>query len=846
MIIKNLFLCILFYFAFTFSLSAQDEGKSIILKKIFESISKDHNVTLNYIEEEIAIFKIVPPQNELTLIDKLDYISQKTKLQFKFISNNYISVINNKKLDKPLCGLIVDFETKIPISDATINLLGTGFSTKSDEKGFFQVKENVPNNIEISHISYEKKVVSSISLYKENCPEIFLKALVNELQEVEAPIILTKGITKKSDGTFEVKPKKFGLLPGLIESDIFMTMNQLPGITNTDETVSNISVRGGTHDQNLFLWNGIRLYQTSHFFGLISALNPNLANTIRISKNGTSPFYGEGVSSVIDISTHSNSIENSSSSVGLNLINADFYTKLKLSKKTNFELSFRKSITEFVETPTYKNYSDKVFQNTTVSNLNTSETIGFSSEKDFSFYDVTAQYHQKIDDDNEFYLDLITISNNLDVTQSKFENNLSISKKSLLEQETFGGNLLYKRNWNSNNKTDLSGYASYYKINSENQSILSSQIFNQENEVLDLGIRINNTHFLNSNFTFSNGYQYSEIGIRNIDKVNSPLFYRNIKDVIQNHSLIASIFYKSTNQKLKTTIGLRANHFEKFKKNSFEPRFQLNYAFSNLFQIEILGEQKTQNTSQVIDLQQDFLGIEKRRWVLANDNSIPIIKSAQFSIGFTFKKNNWLLNIDNFYKNVNGITSKSQGFQNQLEFIRINGDYTVLGSEFLIQKQLKNLTTSISYSFSKNDYKFNSFTPTIFPNNFEINHSLLWNTIYDYKNIKIAFGTKWYTGKPTTFPKNSTSYITTQEIEYQSPNANNIKNYFQVNFSSSYVIRMKEKSKLLVGFSITNLLNRDNLTNTYYRINKNTNTIEEVNNSALKLTPNAFVRYFFH
>lgn len=842
--LKRILSCFLVYFVFVFSANAQDEDKAVLLKTIFETLSKQHKVTLNYIEEEIAIFKIVAPKNSLPINEKLEYISQKTQLQFKFISDTYISVINNKKLDKPLCGIILDNQTKLPIASVTINLLGTGFSTKSDEKGFFEIKEHAPNNIEISHVSYEKTTVTSMSLYKENCPEIFLKASVNELDEVEAPKIFTKGITKKSDGTFELKPKKFGLLPGLIEPDVFMTMNQLPGITNTDETVSNISVRGGTHDQNLFLWNGIRLYQTSHFFGLISALNPNLANSIKISKNGSSPFYGESVSSVIDISNHSNSIDKTNSSVGLNLINVDFYTNFKISKKSSFELSFRKSITEFLETPTYQNYSDKVFQNTTVSNLNTSENIDFSSKKDFSFYDATAQYHQKINDNNDFYIDFITISNNLNVTQSKFENNLSISKESSLEQQTFGGSILYKRNWNSKNKTDLSGFASFYKINSENQSIVSSQIFNQENDVFDLGLRLQNTHILNDNFTFSNGYQLNEIGIRNIDKVSSPLFSRNIKDVLLTHSLIASLFYKSTNQKLKTTLGLRANYFEKFKKNSFEPRLQMNYAFSNLFQIEILGEQKTQNTSQVIDLQQDFLGIEKRRWVLSNDNSIPIIKSSQFSIGFTFKKNNWLLNLDNYYKKVNGITSKSQGFQNQLEFVRINGDYTVLGSEFLIQKQLQNLTTSISYGFSKNDYSFDSFTPTIFPNNFEINHSLLWNAIYDYKNLTIALGTKWFSGKPTTLPTNSNSFLTTQEIEYQLPNASNIENYFQINFSSSYIIKMKEKTKLLVGFSITNLLNNDNLTNTYYRINKNTNSIEEVNNSSLKLTPNAFIRYF--
>jgi len=96
-----------------------------------------------------------------------------------------------------------------------------------------------------------------------------------------------------------------GILPGVIEPDVLQTLQQIPGINSSDESVSSLNVRGGTHDQNLFIWNGIKMYQTGHFFGLLSAFNPNLANTISLSKNGTSAFYGESVSSVVDLSSNS-------------------------------------------------------------------------------------------------------------------------------------------------------------------------------------------------------------------------------------------------------------------------------------------------------------------------------------------------------------------------------------------------------------------------------------------------------------------------------------------------------------------------------------------------------------
>jgi hypothetical protein len=38
-------------------------------------------------------------------------------------------------------------------------------------------------------------------------------------------------------------------------------------------------------------------------------------------------------------------------------------------------------------------------------------------------------------------------------------------------------------------------------------------------------------------------------------------------------------------------------------------------------------EFKNQTTTQIIDFEDDFLGVEKRRWVLVNNEDIPIATS---------------------------------------------------------------------------------------------------------------------------------------------------------------------------------------------------------------------------
>lgn len=838
--VQKKFFSLLFLFFSLFAVKAQQDKNELPLKKVLDEISITNNVKFNYIEEELIIFKIIPPKENLPLSEKIKYIESKTRLSIKKISDNYYSVFNNHKLDKPLCGYLIDADTGIPIDNATIKISETKTTVFSNEKGFFEMPLTSLNAIEISHLNFEKKIINPVQLYISDCPTIKLNSNIQQLSEVIAQRYLTTGIYKKNDGTIEVKPSKFGILPSLIEPDILQTMQQIPGINSVDETVSNINVRGGTHDQNLFLWNGIRMFQTGHFFGMISAFNPSLSQTISVTKNGSSAFFGESVSSLIDISSHTKNIEKNTSSISTNLISAEFYTKIKASEKANFIISGRRSLTDFFASPTYKNYRNKVFQNTVVTNLNNNQTIDFKTGEKFYFYDLTTQYQQKIGLKNELSTDFIVIKNSLFVNQFTTET----SKNSNLGQESLGGNINWKTNWNSNNYSQIQFYGSKYALVSKNESIESNHILNQENDVLTIGFQLKNSNKINKNLTLNNGYQFDQTGVTNYDQINLPLFSRKTIEVIRTHALIAEGAFETENKKTFLKVGVRGNYYTKFKTYLIEPRIQFNQALSKNIRLEILGEQKSQTLSQVIDLQEDFLGIEKRRWTLANDGAIPIQKSNQISLGFSFKNNNWLITLDNFYKKITGITTSSQGFQNQFEFVKSSGDYQVLGTEFLIQKNFGKFYTWMSYSYNDNKYFYKTLSPPEFFNNFELKHSVSWAGIYEWNSFKLALGCKWHTGKPITTPFTNT-LDTNNQIVYNSPNNAKLNDFFQLNFSASKDWKLSDKIGLQTNISVINILNTQNSINRFYRVNPNNNNVESVNTYALDLTPNVNIKLSF-
>jgi hypothetical protein len=682
----------------------------------------------------------------------------------------------------------------------------------------------------------------------KDCLKIFIELEVLELNNITTNHFLTSGISKTIDGTFEMKPKKLGILPGLIEPDVLQAMQQIPGINSADESVASINVRGGTHDQNLFLWNGIKMYQTGHFFGLISAFNPNLAHTISISKNGSSAFYGESVSSVVAISSNPNKFEKNSFSAGMNMINADVYSKFNVNKKGFLEFSVRKSITDFLKTPTYKEYFNKAFQNTTITNFSNNQNIDHSNNEKFDFYDATIKYSQKIGQKDHLILDLITINDQLKVFQTTKTNNIIQSENNILYQKNYGGNLSWKRNWNAKNTSAVNVYSSYYELDAEKNKIQSNQTVKQENSVLDMGFKLENNHIINSKLTFNNGYQFNEIGTINIDDVNSPLFYRRIKDVLRIHALILEGKFNDTISKIYLNAGLRLNYIEKFNKYLFEPRLRFNYNITQFLNLEVLGEFKSQNSFQVIDLQKDYFGIEKRRWILANNSTIPIQKSKQASINLSFTKNNWLFTLENFYKKVTGINSSSQGFQNQLEFAKINGDYEVFGTEMLAQKKINRFITWISYTYNDNNYHFPNINQTEFSNNFELKHTVSWAGTYEIKNLKLALGSKWYSGRPETTPSsNEINYSNPSNptIDYNSPNNKKLDNFFQINFSATYKWESPKQIQYKLGLSVLNLSNRQNEISEYYRINTTTNSIEDVKTFSLRRTPNVSFRVSF-
>ena len=685
-------------------------------------------------------------------------------------------------------------------------------------------------------------IVIKSKINKDKTSENEEKA-IEILPEVVISNYLTSGIIKDNSGSVEIKPKSFGILPGLIEPDVLQMVQALPGVLSVDETVSNINVRGGTNDQNLLLWDGIKMYQSGHFFGLISAYNPYLTESVNVYKNGTSAKYGDGISSIIDMKLSNELDDKFNAGAGFNLINVDGFAKIPISKKMELQVSSRRSVNDLIITPTYDQYFKRVFQDSDLDN-NQNNTNSISKNERFYFYDVSTKLLYNISKKDKLRFNFLNIYNNLNYEEQSRINDVNEVLNSQLTQRNLAAGISYSRDWTSKLNTAAQLYVSNYGLDATNFDVTNNQRLIQENKVYDSALKLDANYTVNSNLKLTGGYQFFETGISNLEDVNDPEYRSYVKEVIRSNSffLEGQLLSNSANTNLR--FGTRLNYFQKFDKFLFEPRLSFNQRFLNHFRFELLGEFKSQTTSQIIDLQNDFLGVENRRWVLANNTTIPIIKSKQVSAGIHYNQNKLLISLETFIKEVKGITTRSQGFQNQYQFVNAIGDYKVKGIDFLINKQFSTFSTWLSYSYAKNDYNFDELNNgEDFPNNFDIRHAATFAGTYTVNNFKLALGLNWHSGKPNTLPSEIQDG-TNNDIEYNAPNSERLKDYVRTDFSTTYTFELSPKATAIVGASIWNLFNQKNVINTYYTLDTE-NNINTVENLSLGITPNISLRVHF-
>jgi hypothetical protein len=180
------------------------------------------------------------------------------------------------------------------------------------------------------------------------------------LEEVVIQDLSAREITTSGIGTTQLSMREVKRAPAMLgEVDLIKQIQTLPGVTTTGEAASGYNVRGGSVDQNLILYDGLPVFNSSHVFGFFSAFNAEAIRDVTFYRGGIPAEFGGRISSVLDIRSKEGDRERWGISGGIGIISSNLMVHGPIIKdKTTIAASFRTTYSDWLINTIQSNYVD--------------------------------------------------------------------------------------------------------------------------------------------------------------------------------------------------------------------------------------------------------------------------------------------------------------------------------------------------------------------------------------------------------------------------------------------------------------------------------------------------------
>ena len=199
-------------------------------------------------------------------------------------------------------GRVVDFDGR-PFSSANIKLLGQDKGGTANDSGRFELKVPAgrPFVLVITHVEIEDEVLKKVDSISSGTN---VYVVIRAMRGRSLNVINFEGTRDRTSTTIVLEPGKLEI-PN-VSGDISTYVKTLPGVNSNNELSTQYSVRGGNYDENLVYINGIEIYRpflnrSGQSEGL-SIINTNMVENLGFSAGGFEAYYGDKLSSVLDIS----------------------------------------------------------------------------------------------------------------------------------------------------------------------------------------------------------------------------------------------------------------------------------------------------------------------------------------------------------------------------------------------------------------------------------------------------------------------------------------------------------------------------------------------------------------
>lgn len=822
-------------------LDGSEKGKSLTI--YLTDLEKIHPVRFYFLQEWIEQLTLKENVAGQTLREALDELLRGSDLNYVEINPYVVAFVKDpthaiqhntminvalrarKKIDKvsigtssnaganrqvTLSGTVVDAKSKSPLVGASVFATDLNVGTVTNADGRFELRMASGSHvITFTYINFEEKVID-LEIYSDGNINQQLEEMPTMLDEVVIQDMTAREITTSSIGLTQLSMKEVKRAPAMFgEVDLIKQIQVLPGVTTTGEAASGFNVRGGGVDQNLILYDGLPVFNSSHVFGFFSSFNAEAIRDVNFYRGGIPAEFGGRISSVLDIRSKEGDLEKWGASGGIGIVSSNLMINGPIIKnKTLVAASVRTTYSDWLINTIKSNYVD--LRNSSVSFYDGTVKLThlFSQKTKLTLSGYVSHDQFRLSGDSTYRWDTMLSSLRLDHEFNSKLTSAFVVGYGSYGYEVFntnpltGFNLKYKITYPTarmdfnlrlkDHKVSFGVQSMYYDFNPGTfapSSPESDKKFLQmeAQKSLESGVYVSDQFQLFPGFHVDAGVRFSMFqalgpGTVNIYKPGVPRETLNMTgtETYKKNETIKSF------QNVEPRLGLRYE---------ISPVASVKIGYNRIFQYLHLVTNTTAITP--VDI-----------WQPSGYYFKPQM-ADQYSVGYfrNFKEKKYEAFVEVYYKKIENVLDFKDGAQlllnPQIETDLLQGDARSYGAEMQITKTTGKLVGSLGYTYSRSlrtiegEYPEESINEgKEYPSNYDQPHVV--NLSWKY-NITSRFfftgGFTYRTGRPITLPLSAFSIENFTVSSFSDRNAFRIPDYHRLDLG--LVIEGSHKRKKL-------------------------------------------------
>jgi hypothetical protein len=667
-----------------------------------------------------------------------------------------------------ISGSITDARTGETLINSSVVDLGTNKGVVANLYGFYSL--TLPTGdvrILYSYLGYAPQIVN-FHLSKDTVIHIRLEES-NMLQEV---VVVGNqqelGVQGSQMSAITVPIAQIKAIPALFgENDVIKSLQLLPGVQAGTEGFTGFYVRGGGADENLFLLDGVPIYNINHLGGFFSVFNSDAIKNVTLYKGGFPARFGSRLSSVLDIRMNDGNNQKLRGNFSIGIISSKINLEGPLfTPRTTFNLSARRTYFDLLTQPIIRS---------SVSSDQSRVRAGYY------FYDLNAKITHRLSDRDRLYLsfytgdDVVYAHTNSHETYTETDPDgvrRPVSTNNRMSLNWNWGNLLSVVRWNRvlTNKLFMNTTATYTRYRSD----LGVGQKNETTATRDPSYDVNLTYQSGiEDFSGKIDWDYTpnpnhdiKLGIDYIHHLFRPSVYvarmyatdvAPLDTVLGDQNVPANeiALYLEDNiiltPRIKANLGLRYSTFfvQRTTYASLQPRLSIRTLIRN----DLSFKAAYAYMSQYIHLlSNNSISLPTDLWVPVTRRIVPM-QANQWSAGLFYNLGPSIeLSLESYYKTMNNLIeykdgatflSTGTGWEDKVSA----GRGWAYGIELLAQKTIGKTTGWIGYTWSKTqrlfdrpDQELNFGNP--FPAKYDRRHDL--SIVFTHRfNPRIDLSATW-------------------------------------------------------------------------------------------------------